>query len=406
MSVSQTLPLGRSGYYLKLFTLYSIVFLGSAGFFVTIPAYVELFMGHSQALIHTQMPLEQRRELFGIVMSLAPFISMFFAPLMARFSDRFGRKPLMAICLVIAAIGFALPVFAIAAGSIILLFIGNMLNSLGSASQPMAQAVLAEGSDGKHKATLMSLVAVVMTAAMSIGPAIGSKLTEIYGATAPFYACLLLALVNLSLLWSISSAPVASSQSESIWSLTRPLARSKSALLPSLGLVFICQFCWSLYFQSIAFILPEKWHLAVSGSFYQGLMTAIGIIMILSLLLLPQYLMTRWSLISCLRAALWVCGVGMLLLAVSPTPWLHALAMLPTAISAAILFPLYITRLSDSASQQDQGWAMALASAAIGLAWTLSGYLTAILANIYLLLPLLLAALGLFAANLLTRESR
>ncbi|NVP00008.1 MFS transporter, partial [Photobacterium damselae subsp. damselae] len=159
----------------SLFTLYLIIFLGSAGFFITIPAYVSLFLTDHSLAIAQNMPIEQRRELFGTVMSAAPFISMFFTPLLARLADHFGRKIMMAICLLIAGIGFILPVYAIALGSVVLLFAGNMINSLGSASQPMAQAVLSDNSEGKNKAALMSLVAVVMTAAMSFGPALGSK---------------------------------------------------------------------------------------------------------------------------------------------------------------------------------------------------------------------------------------
>ncbi|MEF1220282.1 MFS transporter, partial [Photobacterium damselae] len=58
----------------SLFTLYLIIFLGSAGFFITIPAYVSLFLTDHSLAIAQNMPIEQRRELFGTVMSAAPFI--------------------------------------------------------------------------------------------------------------------------------------------------------------------------------------------------------------------------------------------------------------------------------------------------------------------------------------------
>ncbi|MFH0258103.1 MFS transporter [Vibrio rumoiensis] len=377
-----------------LLVLYFIIFLGSAGFFITIPAYVNLFLTDHSLAIAQAMPPEDRRTLFGTVMSAAPFISMFFTPFIARFADRYSRKLVMALCLVVAALGFVMPVYAIIAGSVALLFAGNMINSLGSASQPIAQAILADNSQGKTKATLMSLVAVVMTAAMSFGPALGSKLTALYGPQAPFYACLLIAVVCFILLHIIQLPKQASLKQESPFSLAAPLSRSQKGLLPCLAIVFICQFSWSLYFQNISFILPQKWQLAVEGEFYQYFMLAIGIVMIASLLFVPRLLLAIMTLTQALRSVLTGAGIGMVLLAITPTPTTHVIAMVWTSIMVASSFPLYITALSDRASDSDQGWAMALSSAMVGLAWTLTGYLTAILVNIHLILPTLIAAVG------------
>ncbi|HIF9134939.1 TPA: MFS transporter [Photobacterium damselae] len=385
----------------SLFTLYLIIFLGSAGFFITIPAYVSLFLTDHSLAIAQNMPIEQRRELFGTVMSAAPFISMFFTPLLARLADHFGRKIMMAICLLIAGIGFILPVYAIALGSVVLLFAGNMINSLGSASQPMAQAVLSDNSEGKNKAALMSLVAVVMTAAMSFGPALGSKLTAMYGAEGPFYACLFIALICLALLQTVKLPKQHKADSDNPLSFVAPLQRSQSGLIKSLAIVFLGQFSWSLYFQNISFIFPQKWQLEVSGSFYQNYMMAIGIVMIIALLALPKWILSRWSVTKALRITLLFAALGMAALALTPTPLTHTIAMVVTATFVAISFPLYITSLSNRASDIDQGWAMAMSSAMVGLAWTLTGYLTAVLVNINLMLPTWIAVIGYIAASFL-----
>ncbi|MEC6831428.1 MFS transporter [Photobacterium toruni] len=378
----------------SLFTLYCIIFLGSAGFFITIPAYVSLFLTDHSLAIAQNMPIEQRRTLFGTVMSAAPFISMFFTPFIARFADRFSRKMTMVLCLIIAAIGFAIPIYAIVIGSIALLFAGNMINSLGSASQPIAQAILADNSRGKTKATLMSMVAIVMTAAMSFGPALGSKLSATYGTQAPFYACLIIAIFCLVLLNLVRLPPQVTLHNENPLSFVAPLKRSQSGLLACLAIVFICQFSWSLYFQNIAFIFPQKWGISVESSFYQYFMMAIGVVMICSLLLLPRLILARINVLSALRMTTLFAAIGMILLAVTPTPNTHIAAMIFTAVMVAIAFPFYITALSDRASEADQGWVMAMSSAMVGLAWTLSGYLTSVFVNIDLILPTAIAAIG------------
>ncbi|RXJ71778.1 MFS transporter [Veronia nyctiphanis] len=405
MSVSQVLPQRESSEAFSLFVLFSVVFLGSAGFFITIPSYVGLFLSHSRGMTDNSMSIEERRQLYGLVMSFAPFISMLFTPFLARLSDSISRKFMMSLCLVIAAIGFAMPVLAIAAGSIVLLFAGNMINSLGSASQPIAQAELSKISEGPKRVKLMSLVGVVMTAAMSFGPALGSKLSAEFGVSAPFYACLGLSLINLIMLQYTHVSTKAEVKENPI-SLLAPLKRSQKGFFSSLGLVFLCQFCWSLYFQSTAFILPEVFNYSIESSYYQGLMSAIGIIMIGSLLLLPTALMTHWPLTTCIRVALVVAGAGMLIMTLCNEYWLHMLVLVPTIIAVAVLYPFYLIQLSEAAARDDQGWAMALASAAIGLAWTLSGYLTAMMINITLYLPLWVASAGLFAAITLTRKGK
>ncbi len=127
-------------------------------------------------------------------------------------------------------------------------------------------------------------------------------------------------------------------------------------------------------------------------------MMGIGIVMIFSLLLLPRLILKRFSVSSALRVTTALSAIGMLLLAITPTPTSHVLAMIFTATMVALCFPLYITALSDRASDIDQGWAMALSSAMVGLAWTLTGYLTAMMVNVHLLLPTGIAVIGYLAA--------
>lgn len=400
---TQTLP---SVSKTTLCVLYLIIFLGSAGFFITIPAYVSLFLTNEHSMaIAKAMSLKDRRELFGTVMSAAPFLSMFFTPFIARFADRFNRKMVMLGCLGVAALGFALPVYAIVAGSVILLFAGNMINSIGSASQPIAQAILSDNSHGKNKATLMSLVAVVMTAAMSFGPALGSKLLAAYGPTGPFYACLLIAVVCGALLLLVTCPKQITVPEENPFSLAAPLARSHAGLLKCLLIVFLCQFSWSLYFQNISFIFPQIFHLSVESSQYQYYMMAVGIVMMVSLVSLPRLVLSWLPLTRALKLVLTAAGAGMVLLAWTPSLVTNAIVMVLTATMVALAFPLYITALSDRASDQDQGWAMALSSAMVGLAWTLTGYLTAIMVNIDIKLPTLVAAFGYAAALMLIPRS-
>ncbi len=384
-----------------LFVIYLIVFLGSAGYFMTIPAYVELFLSNTNhIMIHSPMSLASRRELFGTVMSIAPFISMFFTPFFARLSDVYGRKYFILLALVIAGCGFLLPILAIAVGSVFFLFVGSMLNSLGSAGQPIAQACLTEMSETKQKTLLLSMIAVVLTIAMAFGPALGSKLLSIYGPTAPFYACLVIAIIcfcSLSFLVPQSTLQRHEIKRQKMdW--LGPFKRKKKGLFAALAVVFFTQFGWSLYFQNLSFLLPEQWHVLITSSDYQFYMMGIGIAMIIALLFVPRYLQTKYSLLQSLQGALLIAALGMFMLVFMPTYWAEALVLIPVVAAIAVAFPFYITFVSELAAGQDQGVVMALASALIGLAWTLTGYLSAVFASWSLSLPIILGSLSIFVS--------
>lgn len=377
------------------FVLYLIIFLGSAGYFITMPAYNSLFLENATAMsIAKNMPLAERRELYGTVMSIAPFLSMFFAPFISRFADRFSRRVVMILCSVVGMIGFAMPVYSIIINSVILLFAGNMINSIGSASQPIAQAVLADNSQGKTKAKLMGFVAVVMTLAMSFGPALGSKLTALYGPQAPFYACLLIAFTCFLLLITVRLPRQAPLTHENPFSLIAPLKRSQPGLLSCLTILFFCQFSWSMYFFNIVFIFKENWNLSVQSETYQYYMMAIGIIMMISLSVLPRFVLSKMPLLVALRVVLSGAAVGMFILAATSNFMVNVIVMVFTVALIALAYPLYVTALSDRTGAGDQGWAMGLCNALMGLSWTLTGYLTSVIVNIDVNLPTFIAALG------------
>ncbi|APS83089.1 hypothetical protein AVM71_07565 [Piscirickettsia salmonis] len=164
---------------LKLFTLYSVIFLGSLGYFIVMPVYAELILSPIQGLLPEHVDITTRRIIFSLVSAFAPLLTLCIAPFIGHLSDQLGRKKVLLFCLGLTLVSFLLPITAIAISSMTLLFISNAINSIASASQPIAQAALTDISTGRMKAYLMGLSASSMTAAMSFGPALGSYLIKV-----------------------------------------------------------------------------------------------------------------------------------------------------------------------------------------------------------------------------------
>lgn len=94
-------------------------------------------------------------------------------PILGRLSDRYGRKPIMAISLLGAFAGYILLAFA---DSILMVALSRILGGIMAGNFGAAQAYIADISDEKDRARLMGYYGAALGLGFVIGPAIGSLL--------------------------------------------------------------------------------------------------------------------------------------------------------------------------------------------------------------------------------------
>jgi MFS family permease len=133
-----------------------------------------------------------------------------FTPLIGALSDRYGRKPVIAVCVSGSVLGLGL--FAItlsinwqaipwATGGLIplaLLFCGRLIDGVSGGTAATAGAVLADISTPENRAKAFGLIGVAFGLGFILGPAFGGLLAG-YNVTLPVWVATGFALVNLLL---------------------------------------------------------------------------------------------------------------------------------------------------------------------------------------------------------------
>ncbi|EUJ33495.1 Permease of the major facilitator superfamily protein [Listeria floridensis FSL S10-1187] len=153
------------------------VFLIGIGFSIITPVvpflvapYVE--SSSSQAVIVTLLT-----SVYGICM-------FFSAPILGALSDRFGRRPILIISLLGAAIGFL--IFGIG-GALWVLFLGRIIEGITGGSISTIFAYFADITPSEERTKYFGWISAVTGVGTVMGPTIGGLIASQFGSAAPLY---------------------------------------------------------------------------------------------------------------------------------------------------------------------------------------------------------------------------
>lgn len=178
---------------------------------------------------------------FGTVWALMQFIC---SPIIGLLSDRFGRRPVLLLSIAGLGIDF---LFMALAPSLMLLFVGRIINGITAASFSTASAYVADVTPPDERAKAFGMMGAAFGAGFLIGPGIGGFLGEI-SLRLPFYVAAGIALLNWLYGYFVlpESLPPERRTKHFDWSKANPigaldLLRSKPGLLGFGGIVFLFQ---------------------------------------------------------------------------------------------------------------------------------------------------------------------
>jgi len=113
---------------------------------------------------------------YGAISVVFALMQFLFAPMMGALSDRYGRRPV----LLVALSGMGLDSILIAfAPNLWWLFVGRVMGGIFGATFSVANAYMADVSEGKDRAAAFGLVGAAFGMGFIIGPLIGGVLGEI-----------------------------------------------------------------------------------------------------------------------------------------------------------------------------------------------------------------------------------
>ncbi len=172
-------PVGKSA----LAVLFLVVFLDNLGFAIVLP-YLYFYASALGASVFV----------YGVLLASYSLMSFIFTPIVARLSDRFGRRRILLYALAVSSFGY----FIFGAGQTLwVLFAARMLSGTTAATVPVAQAYVADVTTSKNRLRYMGLLGAAAGLAFILGPAIGGTLSHYFGFGVPSFLASALAFGNL-----------------------------------------------------------------------------------------------------------------------------------------------------------------------------------------------------------------
>jgi MFS transporter, DHA1 family, tetracycline resistance protein len=167
----------------------SALLIDTIGFGIIIPVMPDLIV----TLTHTS--LGEAARLSGWLMGGFAAMQFLFGPVMGGLGDRFGRRPVILLCML--AFGFDYMVMALAP-TFGWLFVSRAVAGIAGATFVPASAYIADITPPERRAQNFGLIGAAFGLGFTIGPAIGGLLGGL-GPRAPFFVAGGLALTNATL---------------------------------------------------------------------------------------------------------------------------------------------------------------------------------------------------------------
>lgn len=366
------------------------VFIDLFSFGLMYPVIVILFRHFGAQHAYTPATLN---VLLSLTFALFPFGMFFGASLLGDLSDALGRRRTLLICMTGLTLSYALMFLGVESSVIGLLLAGRLLSGLMAGAAPIAQAAMMDHSTPELRGRDMSRVVLVNCLAIASAPAIGGVLTDVW-LPLPMLFTVLLCLGAFALILRArlpETAPRAALNLSWGRPITNFVLAAQHPRIRWLALAFfLFQLGFSIYFVYVLVMMGQTYHLEPS---WLGIFSAtIGVGMVAGSTLGYRFMARKLPGDAAIAAlALGFCGL-MIVLAASG----GEIAQWPFAFLASVAnccaYISLLALLSAAAGAERQGWAMGIGSAAVALAFFLSGLLASLLA--FIPLPAILAIGG------------
>lgn len=129
----------------------------------------------------------------GALSSLYASAQLFAGPVLGGLSDRFGRRPVLLLCLVGTSLGYLMLGLA---DSLPLIFLAVFIDGLTGANLTTAYAYIADVTTSENRARSIGMVGAAFGLGLMAGPALGGLLSR-YGLYVPAFTASAIALGNV-----------------------------------------------------------------------------------------------------------------------------------------------------------------------------------------------------------------
>ncbi len=189
----------------------------------------------------------------GIAIAIYSFVQFLFNPVLGKISDRYGRKPVIVVCLFLNAIGYVIFSFT---HSYILLLVSRVIGGIGGSSIGVAQAYIADVTTRENRSKGMGLIGAAFGLGFVFGPLIGGLLSPFGYAVTGYVAAGFSFLAFLSTIFFLPESLKKTGIDESISSIQKRklfdfAAMKKILQKPDLAILVLLFFILTFSFANI-----------------------------------------------------------------------------------------------------------------------------------------------------------
>lgn len=187
-----------------LFTLFFTIFLDMVGVGILIPVMPVLLTepNSSHFILPAGTSVETGYLLLGLLFTLFSLGQFLAAPIIGQFSDKWGRKKLLALSVFGTSLGFFMFGVGVILGNVPLLFFARFFAGVMGGNIVVAQAAIADITTPKNRAKNFGMIGAAFGLGFILGPFIGGKLTDTtlvswFSASTPFFFAAALSFINV-----------------------------------------------------------------------------------------------------------------------------------------------------------------------------------------------------------------
>ncbi|MCH7322991.1 MFS transporter [Solibacillus sp. MA9] len=357
---------------LALLMLNMFIAVGSFGIIIPIiPAYLkELGQGGTAA---------------GLIIAIFAFAQFLVSPIGGKWTDKYGRRPLINIGLLTLAISMFIFYFA---DSVALLYVSRAIGGIGCAFLiPAIYAYVADITTMDQRAKGNSFISAAMSLGIVIGPGIGGFLAD-YGLKTPL---LVSAIVGL-LAFVVSFFTLKESQLEKVDIEAQPDSSMVKDILLSVKKPFFIPLIITLIMSFGLMAYETVLGLYVNDQFgatpqeIAFMVTATGLVGVIMQLFVVDWIVKVMGELNVLKLFLIVTAIGFSLSIIANSYNLFFAISLLIFLATSILRPVLTTLISKLAGNE-QGFAMGMNNAYMSIGNILGPLLAGALYDIQILYP-------------------
>ncbi|MEO1418870.1 MAG: MFS transporter [Bacteroidota bacterium] len=157
--------------------IFLTAFIDLLGFSLVIPVLGPLLIDGTYVL-DASYDADTRNLMYGLLSGIFPLFQFFGSSILGSLSDKYGRKPILLISLVISFVGYVTFTLGVYFGDLILMFVGRSIQGLAAGNLSILYSSVADVSSKEEKAKNFGVIGAAFGLGFVIGPFLGGLLSN------------------------------------------------------------------------------------------------------------------------------------------------------------------------------------------------------------------------------------